>query len=216
MNMLKAFLYRDFKTELRGAETLLGVAVFGVTVVLLFAFILPPQSRAGAAAGVFWIAALFATQLSLMRGVERERAGGRLEAILSTSVDPAMYLVARSISTFIFLVASGALLLFATAIFFNIGFASAASALPALLLGLGGIALSGNMVACVAAASRSREIVMPLLFLTLFLPLLLAATATTAAAFDGRVDLLGVAVLFGFDILLGGVSILLIPWVFEE
>lgn len=207
-----AFLAKDFIRERRSGEIFLGSFAFGCVVLLILA--LGVETKAGA--GALWIALLFSSQIGLLRGVEAERTGGRLDAILASPVDPAVFFAAKSLSNFLFITVSTFIFLGPYMIIFNVDPSNMLRALPVLLIGLLGIAMTGNLVAFIAFSSRLRHVLMPILFLTLFLPLMLAAISATTAAIEQSDRSVAMSVLIGFDLLMGGASILLVPFLLEE
>lgn len=214
----RAFLLKDILREARTGEMLLAVAAFGLAIILILSFALP-RGLPGAtriAAGALWVALLLATQVGIARSVEVERTGGRLETVRSAPIDPTLLFLAKSVSIFAFVFFAAAVLLFPWLVLFNLEFSRLPLVLPVLGLGLLGISLAGTLVAFLAAGTRLREILTPVLFLTIFVPLLLATVSATAAAIDpsdGAVDL---RMLAGFDLLIGGAAILLAPSLLEE
>jgi heme exporter protein B len=198
---------------------MISIAAFGFVVLLVLSFAHPHEMAArpeAAAAGALWVALLFASQLGILRAIEVERTGGRLETIRSTPVDMTWLFLAKTLSIFTFIAASAAVLLIPFTVLFNLSPVRVLAAVPPLLLGLLGISVTGTLVAFLAAGSRLREIVMPILFMTLFVPLLLACISATEAALRGIAGGVGYPVLIGFDLVIGGASILLAPTVLEE
>lgn len=216
---LRAFLRKDILRELRTGEMLISIAAFGFVILLVLSFAHPPAATAhpeAAAAGALWVALLFASQLGILRAIDVERTGGRLETIRSTPVDMTWLFLAKTLSIFVFIAASAAVLLIPFTVLFNLSPFRVINVLPPLVLGLLGISITGALVAFLAAGSRLREIVMPILFMTLFVPLLLACISATEAALKGSDGAFGYPVLIGFDLVIGGASILLAPSVLEE
>src|SRR4029079_2492031 len=88
------FLRKDLTVELRSGEIAYTTLFFAVSCVLIFAFALVREGRApeGGAAGILWIAILFAGTLALVRAFERERQAETLRALLLAPVPrPAIY-----------------------------------------------------------------------------------------------------------------------------
>lgn len=215
---LRAFLMKDILREVRTGEMLMAVAAFGLAIMLVLSFALPHGAQGGVriAAGALWVALLLATQVGIARSVDVERTGGRLETVRSAPVDATLLYLAKAASIFVFVLLAAMVLLMPWVVLFNLDVAVLARVLPVLALGVLGISMAGTLVAFLAAGTRLREILQPILFLTLFIPLLLAAVAATASALspvDGPPDL---RILVGFDLLLGGAAILLAPSLLEE
>lgn len=216
--VLRAFLAKDVLRELRTKETFIAVAAFGFLIILVLAFALPVTPGEGAirAAGSFWVALLFASQVGIARAVEVERASGRLETILSTAADASTVFVAKAISLCLFVSLSAAILSFPLTIFYQLDPAPLAAAVPGVVLGVIGLSFAGALLSLLASGTRMREILAPILFLTIFVPLLLAAVAAMREALLGEPYGLAIQVLVGFDLIIGGASILLAPYLIEE
>jgi len=106
-------LRKDLTVEVRSGEIAYTTLFFAASCVLIFAFALVKEGRApeGGAAGILWIAILFAATLALGRGFERERQSETLRALLLAPVPrPAIY-VGKLLGIVTLLVAIEAVLL---------------------------------------------------------------------------------------------------------
>lgn len=218
MRIFRAFLIKDFLRETRTAETLLGVSAFGLVIIVFLSLATPQGSggNVGIAAGALWAALFFSSQVGLLRSIDAERSAGRLETILSTPIDATVFFLAKSFSTFLFILFAALILLCPFMVLFNIDPSAAARALPVIFFGIVGVSLTGTLVGFLAVGTKIREIIMPVLFLTLFIPLLLSLVAATTEALSGAAYGFAFNVIIGFDLLMGGTSILLVPSLLEE
>ncbi|MEK8023087.1 MAG: heme exporter protein CcmB [Candidatus Hydrogenedentota bacterium] len=216
--VFRAFLAKDVLRELRTKETFISVAAFGFLVILVLAFALPVTPGEGEirAAGAFWVAVLFASQVGIARAVDVERASGRMETILSTPADASAIFLAKSASLSLFVSLSALILSFPLTVFYQLDPASFIATLPGTILGIIGICLAGTLLSLLASGTRMREVLAPILFLTIFVPLLLASVAAMREALLDQPYGLAVQVLAGFDLIIGGASILLAPYLIEE
>jgi heme exporter protein B len=216
--VLRAFLWKDLLRETRTGETVLAVAALGFLIVLVLAFALPAASESdhSRAAGALWIALIFSCQLGIARGIEQERSQGRLETILATRVDGGTLYAVKALSLFAHLALSSLLLLPPLGVLFNLSLRPVVGLLPILGVGLAGLALAGTLIALLTAATRLREILMPLLFLTIFTPLLLAAVEASDRVLAGEPAGVALHLLVAFDLIIGGVAFLLAPAIFDE
>jgi len=177
-----AILRKDLLLEWRVKESVPAMTLFSVTVYVLFHFGLDRSSLDGdLAAGVLWVTLLLAAVIGVTRLFAAEREQGGIDALLLAPVDRTALFLAKASALFLFLVAVeivavpafGLLLL-------GPGLGGALPELPLiLLLGDLGIAAVGALVAALAAETRARELIVPLLLLPLLVPLLISCAQAT-------------------------------------
>ena len=160
-----AILRKDLRLELRTRESVPAMALFSVTVFVLFHFGLHRDAIAGAlAAGVLWVTLLLATVLGVNRLFAAEREDRALDGILLAPIDRTAVYLAKAAGLFLYLV------------LLEPGIGGAFPELVAILLladlGLAGV---GALVSGLAAEARARDVVVPLLLLPLLVPVLIAA-----------------------------------------
>ena len=183
-----AMLRKDLLLELRTKESVPAMALFSVTVFVLFHFGLDRDSLDGElASGVLWVTLLLATVIGVVRLFAAEREQGGIEALLLAPVDRTSLFVAKAAALFGFLVAlelvavpAFGLLLLGPDLLDTLP-----ELIAILLLADVGMAAVGALVAGLAAESRARELVAPLLLLPLYVPLLIAAARATEPLFRG-------------------------------
>ena len=142
--------------------------LFVLSTLVVFHFALPAGARQDAAYGLLWIAIVFTALLGLSRAWAPEREGGVLDGLVLAPCDRSAIWLAKSLATLVFLGAAELVALPAFALFFA----------PVDLVAVAGVALAsigicvvGSLLAAMAAASRGREVILPLLFLPLAIPL---------------------------------------------
>jgi len=181
-------LRKDLTIELRTKESVPAMALFTVTVYVLFHFGLDRDSLDGAlASGVLWVTLLLATVIGVSRLFAAEREQGGIDALLLAPVDRTALFVAKATALFLYLLALelvavpafGLLLL-------GPDLLKALPELPLILLladiGLAGV---GALVAALAVETRVRELIVPLLLLPLLVPLLIGAASATEPLLRG-------------------------------
>ena len=173
-----AILRKDLLLEWRTKESVPAMTLFTLTVYVLFHFGLDRDSLDGElASGVLWVTLLLAAVIGVTRLFAAEREQGGIDALLLAPVDRTALFVAKAGALFLFLVAvelvavpAFGLLLLGPGL---------AGALPELLLILllanVGLAAVGALVSALAAETRARELIVPLLLLPLLVPLLIGA-----------------------------------------
>ena len=175
-------LRKDLAIELRTKESVPAMALFSVTVFVLFHFGLDRDTLDGElASGVLWVTLLLATVIAVSRLFAAEREQGGIEGLLLAPIDRTSLFLAKAAALFLYLLllelvavpAFGLLLL-------GPGLGGALPELVLiLLLADVGLAAVGALVAALAAETRARELVVPLLLLPLLVPLLIAGASAT-------------------------------------
>jgi heme exporter protein B len=178
-----ALARKDLLLELRARDTLPAMLLFVVSTLVVFHFALPADSSDLAAAGLLWVALLFTALLGLTRAFAAEREQGVLDGLVLAPSDRSAIWLGKALSILAFLVLAELIALPAYALFFEgVGGALIAGVALANL----GIAAVGTLLAAMAAASRARELLLPLLFLPLAIPIVVGGAGASVAAEPAR------------------------------
>jgi len=172
------------------------------------------------APGVLWVTVTFAGVLGLGRAFARERDRRTLDGLLLAPVDRSALYLAKVAASFVSM-----LVVEAVAVPAFIGLFNVSVSLPllvvGLLLGTLGLAGVGTLFAAIAAHTRAREVLLPLLLFPIQVPVILATVKTTGAA----IHVPGVeppdvtqwlGLLIAFDALFLSLSTILFEYVIEE
>ncbi len=173
-----ALARKDLRLELRARDTLPAMLLFVVSTLVVFHFALPAGSDEVAAQGLLWVALIFTALLGLARAWAPEREGGALDGLLLAPTDRSAIWLGKAAAVFVFLVAVEVVALPAFAVFFE---PLDAAAVLGVLLANVGICAVGTLLAAMAAASRTRELILPLLFLPLAIPLVVGGVGAGAS-----------------------------------
>ena len=174
---------KDLRLELRARDTLPSMLLFVLSVLAVFHFALPSGSSRLAAFGLLWVAIIFTALLGLGRAFVAEREQGLLDALVLAPVDRSTIWLAKGIATLAFLVVAELVALPAFALFFTpVSWATIAGVLLADL----GICAVGVLLSAMAVAGRARELLLPLLFLPLALPIVIGGVGASVAESSGR------------------------------
>jgi heme exporter protein B len=177
-----ALARKDLLIELRTRDTLPAMVLFVVSALTVFHFALPGGSSARAETGLLWIAILFTGLLGLARAFAAEREQGLLDGLVLAPSDRSAIWVGKTIGVSAFLVLAELVALPAFALFFH---PVTWELIAAVALADIGIAAIGTLLAAIAAASRSRELLLPLLFLPLAIPVVIGGVGASVAAHPG-------------------------------
>jgi heme exporter protein B len=217
---------KDLLTELRSREMLSTMGAFAALIILLFAFAFDLRTgstgtvaRANTVTpGALWVVIAFTGMLGLGRSLTAEIDRGSFDALLLTPIDRSAIFLGKAIGIILFMFAVEAVILPLFVIFFNQPFLQPAILLIVVLgtIGYGGI---GTLLSTMAANTRLREVLLPVLLLPIAIPALLAAVKCTAGALDGR-DFAEWANWFGllvaFDLVMLGAAFLVYDYVVED
>lgn len=219
---LRTLIWKELLVELRARETVLAGGVFALLVLVIFnfAFDLRVETAAEVAPGVLWVTVTFAGVLALGRAFARERDRRTLDGLLLVPMDRSVLYLAKVVSMLASMLVVEAIALPAFIGLFNLVVDLPLLAL-ALLLGTLGLAGVGVLFAAIAAHTRAREVLLPLLLFPIQVPVILATVKATAGAvhvpgLDAPDVTQWMGLLIAFDALFLGLSVLLFDFVIEE
>ncbi|MBA2383519.1 MAG: heme exporter protein CcmB [Actinobacteria bacterium] len=178
-----ALARKDLRLELRARDTLPAMALFVVSTLVVFHFALPAGADKVAAHGLLWVALVFTALLGLARAWAPEREDGALEGLVLAPCDRSAIWLGKSVAVFVFLAAIELVALPAFALFFS---PLDLGAILGVVLANVGICAVGTLLAAMAAASRTRELVLPLLFLPLAIPLVVGGVGASVSEDPAR------------------------------
>ena len=212
---MATMVWKDILLELRSRELVISVIVFGLLVVIVFSFAIDPAPGQAKtlAPGILWVAFAFAATLAMNRAFVREQEAGALEGLLVSPVSRDAIFLAKAATSFLFMLLIEAVLLPAYAVM--LGFSALSWTLGlTIVLATMGFALIGTLFSALAAQTRSREIMLPVLFFPIVLPVILGAVESTTRAIGGETFVgLGrwLPLIAVFDV----VFLVICPWVFS-
>ncbi|MDQ3941047.1 MAG: heme exporter protein CcmB [Actinomycetota bacterium] len=197
-----ALARKDLRIEYRARETLLPMIAFAFAVTLLLSFALPGEADLQAPvrvppigtvpmpdvlSGFLWVTVLFAGLIGFARTFEAERDEGAIDSILLLPLDRTGVWLGKALANLSFIVAIELFVipLFALLFGFRLGSSWAVLVGVVALVDVGFVAV-GTLFASVAAQTRSRELILPILALPALVPLFIAAVELCAQIFVGR------------------------------
>jgi heme exporter protein B len=174
-----ALARKDLLLELRAKETLPAMLVFVVAALTVFHFAVPHGTRHVAALGLLWVALVFTALLALTRAFVAEREQGLLDALVLAPCDRSAIWLGKTLAVLAFLVAAEVVALPAFAVFFS---GVDGRTVLAVALADVGIGTVGTLLGAMAVAGRARELLLPLLFLPLAVPIVVGGVGASAGA----------------------------------
>jgi heme exporter protein B len=182
-----AIAAKDLRAELRAKETLSVMVAFSLLAVLIFglAFDLRVPDAEMVVPGVLWVVILFSGVLGLNRSFGAEVDRGTLAALLLAPVDRSAIYFGKFLAHLLFMLINAAVILPFTLLIFDVNLLQPWNLLGVLLGTVGYVAV-GTLFAALAANSRARESLLPILLLPVMAPIFMAGVALTAAVVDSR------------------------------
>ena len=180
---VRALARKDLLLELRARDTLPAMLLFVLSTLVVFHFVLPTSSAHLAAKGLLWVAIVFTALLGLSRAFAAEREQGLIDGLVLAPSDRSAIWLGKVIATLSFLVLAELVALPAFALFFS---GLDAGTLAGLALADVGICAVGTLLAGVAASSRARELLLPLLFLPLAIPIVIGGVGASVAGHPAK------------------------------
>ena len=217
-----ALLVKDLKTEWRTREIFTSMFVFAVLVLVVFNFAIGADTELirQVASGVVWVALLFATVLGLQRAGQMEREEDSLQGVLLALHDRSALFVAKMIAQMLYLLVVVVCTLPLCGIWFRIDFTVCIGALGIVFaLGMLGLSIVGTLFSMIALHTRAREVMLPILFLPVSIPLTISAVYATAHLIAGKSlrDIADYLTLMGiFDIVFFTLVLIIFDYVVED
>jgi heme exporter protein B len=178
-----ALARKDLRLELRSRDTVLSMTLFVVATLVVFSFSLPADTEPEASYGLLWVALLFTAILGLGRAFAAEREQRVLDGLVLAPCDRSAIWLGKAIAVLAFLALAEVVALPAFALFFE---PVTWEVVAAVVLADLGLAAVGTLLAAMAAASRARELLLPLLLLPLAIPIVVGGVGASISDDPGQ------------------------------
>jgi heme exporter protein B len=180
-------LGKDLRIETRARVASYQVLPFALAVLLLFGLALgPDRTRLQTLApGLFWVTVLFASVLGVQRSFAVEAADDAADGLRISGLDPAGVFFGKAAALGCELVALELVLAVLTAFLYGVQLSGAALLLATCVAATAGLAGVGTIYGVLSIGTRYRETLLPLLFLPVTAPVVLAAVKASEAALAG-------------------------------
>lgn len=181
-----AIARKDLLLELRNRDIVVSLVVFSMLVLIIFNFAieLTPVNVAVVGPGILWVAIAFAGVIGLSRSFVLEKDRDALDGLMLAPISRDGLFLGKALGNFIFMLAAQAVLVPLFAALFAVDILRPETGVIAAMTTLG-FAGAGTLFAAMAVNTRSRDIMLPVLFLPVISPLLIAAVEATAEVASG-------------------------------
>lgn len=186
LNPSLAIFWKDIRYEVRSRDTSVAILVFSLLVIVVFNFgVSPNPKNVGLfAPGILWIAFIFGGVLGFTRTFAIEKENNALHGLLLTPVGRDAIYLGKVLSAFTFMLIVEIITFPIFAVIYNLPIASP-EFIPVALLSTLGIAAVGTLFSAMAMKTKAREVMLPLLFLPVIVPVLVAAIEASTPALTG-------------------------------
>jgi heme exporter protein B len=222
LQAISAIFMKDLRIEWRHRETLASMCIFGLLVVFLFNFAFEParEESLRLLPGLLWIAFAFAGVLGFNRSFAAERENAGLEGMRLAPVDPGAIYLGKMLANLVFMGVAEVVVVFAASLWYNFSFVPMLGwfALITFCCTLGYVAV-GTTFGAIAANTRMREIMLPVLQFPVAIPIFIAGVEASTGALKGDPvrDYSGwIKLASGISMIFVVLSYLLFEYVLEE
>ncbi|UCH43146.1 MAG: heme exporter protein CcmB [Dehalococcoidales bacterium] len=212
--------WKDTVAELRTREIITSVLVFAVLVLVIFSFAFDPEAGTMGLVGpgVLWVSFTFAGVLGLNRIFSVEMENSCLDGLKLCPVERNVIFWGKMVSSFTFMLAVEIIITPIFLVLFNLPLF-----MPRLflivVLATAGFASVGTLFSALSMNTKARDILLPILFLPIVVPVIIAGVEATALALDGKPwgDLsVWLQIIVASDIIYFVVATLVFDFVIEE
>ena len=213
---IKTMVWKDLVLELKSKDVIISIVSLALLALVIFNFAFGSSSQLASliAPGAIWVSITFAGVIGLNRLFVIEHDQGSIVGLLLTPVSRDSIYFGKMLSMFVFLTISEIILLPIYAILFNTSITHPIFLLI-VVLGTIGFASLGTLFSAMAVNTRSREIMLPVMFLPIVMPILIGSVVASANILDGggwSDAARGIHIIIVFDVL----SLVVSPLLFEQ
>lgn len=212
--------WKDTISEMRTKEIVSSVLVFTLLVIVIFnfAFGASPEMVALVAPGILWVTFAFSGVLSLNRAFIPEKEQGCLEGLMACPMSHEVIYAGKMLASLLFMLIIEAIALPIFAFLFNLPVLSLQLVVTTVLATVGFVAV-GTLFSALAINTKAREMVLPILFLPIVVPVIISAVKASGLALAGepwRELSSWLQIIGAFDVIFLVVSYLVFAYVIEE
>ena len=186
LHNLITLIWKDIVAELRGKEIITSILSFAILTLVIFNLALraTPQMILTLSPGILWISFIFAGILGLTRIFVNEKENGNLEGLLLSPASREAIYLGKMFSTLIFMLIAQSIILPIFSILFNVSLFEPMLLLILILTTIGFSSI-GTLFSAIAINTKSREIMLPMLFVPIVIPIIIGAVVSTGTIMEG-------------------------------
>ena len=220
LGKVMAITLKDMISEFRAREIIVSVLVFTLLVIIIFNFAFGTTREVMdlTAPGMLWVTFAFAGVLALNRSFIMEKEEGCIEGLVVAPVSREIIYTGKMLSSLFFMLIIEVVALPIFAFLFNLAVLTPEIIVTTLLATIGFVAC-GTLFSALAVKTRARELVLPILFLPVVVPVIISAVKASSLALAGEswaAMASWLQIIIAFDIVFLVISIWIFDFVIEE
>lgn len=182
-----AIVLKDALSEMRTREVIVSVLMFTLLVIVTFNFAFggSQETMRLVAPGILWVTFTFAGVLSFNRSFIPEKEEGCLEGLKVCPVSREAICAGKMLASLLFMLVIEIIALPIFAVLFNLPVLSAQIIVITFLATVGFVAV-GTLFSALAVNTKAREMVLPILFLPVVVPIIISAVKASELALAGE------------------------------
>ena len=180
---------KDLAIEFRTRSAFFSAVIFALLGLVIFYFAWDPTAVAvtDLAPGVLWVIFTFSGLLGLHRSFGVEAEDHAIDGLLASPISREAIFLGKAIANLIFVAAVQLITIPALVVFYNLPLGHVAGPLIAIaVLAAIGLVAVGTLFSAMAVNTRLAELLLPMLSLPFFVPIVMAASQSTAKLLSGR------------------------------
>jgi heme exporter protein B len=213
---------KDLTIEFRTRSAFFSAVIFALLGLVIFYFAWDPTAVAvtDLAPGVLWVIFTFSGLLGLHRSFSVESEDHAIDGLLASPISREAIFIGKAMANLIFVAAVQLIAIPALMIFYNLPLGDVAGPLVAIaVLAAIGLVAVGTLFSAMAVNTRLAELLLPMLSLPFFVPIVIAASQSTAKLLSGRPVAEAAAwikLLIAFDIIFVAACTLAYPFTVDD
>lgn len=213
---------KDLTIEFRTRSGFFSAVIFALLGLVIFYFAWDPTAVTvtDLAPGVLWVIFTFSGLLGLHRSFGVESDDHAIDGLLASPISRESIFLGKAIANLIFVAAVQLIAIPALMLFYNLPLGDVAGPLIAIaVLAAIGLVAVGTLFSAMAVNTRLAELLLPMLSLPFFVPIVIAASQSTAKLLSGRPVIevsAWLKLLVAFDIVFVAVCTLAYPFTVDD
>ncbi|PYO80694.1 MAG: hypothetical protein DMD63_00490 [Gemmatimonadetes bacterium] len=213
---------KDLAIEFRTRSAFFSAVIFALLGLVIFYFAWDPTAVTvnDLAPGVLWVIFTFSGLLGLHRSFGVETEDHAIDGLLASPVSRESIFLGKAIANLIFVAAVQLIAIPALVVFYNLPLGNVAIPLIAIaFLAAVGLVAVGTLFSAMAVNTRLAELLLPMLSLPFFVPIVIAASQSTAKLLSGRPIVEAAAwikLLIAFDIIFVAACTVAYPFTVDD
>ena len=222
MKTIISIVRKDFISEFRSRDMFISMFTFSLIIIFVFNLVLDLTSNIKniVSPAVLWITFLFSGSIGLSRSYSLEKESEAIKGLLLAPVDRSLIYMGKFFSNLIFLLIIEIITIPIFIILFNYDFSiKIIEIMLVIFLGTIGFSTVGTLFSAISLNTRLREVLLPILYFPIIIPVLLNVVRITTSLLSGESlssNSSSLQVLIAFDIIFFSAGLLLYEYVIEE